>query len=263
MTTTLAGNGKVHEKKKPEQRGKNRLAQTARDKSTKAKSGDKLTTVKIKPLNIGRMTLNLRGTSPLMVHNFDDKSRRQMLEAQTKTKKAAKEPRCPTEEFLGAFYLLDDAKLPQPTVNDETKEKSYDPKVVAKFLKDTEFVVPITGFKNAIIAACRNSDFTMTQMRQSLFVTGAKYRDWAVIEGCIPQMDSRICRLAGAAKTPIERFRPRWDEWGTQINFEWDANLMTADQVANLVSIAGFYCGVFEARPSCSAIGYGRFEIVE
>ena len=220
------------------------------------------TVVKVQPLNIGRLTFNLKGTSPLVVHNFGDKSRRQMLEAQMSTNKAKKEPRCPTEEFLDAFYVLDD-DLPQPTVNPETKQKDYKEKEVAKFLKTTKFVLPITGFKNAVISACRNTDFTMTQMKQTLFFSGIEHHDWAVIESEAPPiMDSRICRLAGAARTPIERFRPMWNQWSTKVNVEFDANLMTPDQVANIVSIAGYYVGVFEGRPERSSLGWGRFELV-
>ena len=220
------------------------------------------TVVKIQPLNIGKLTFKLRGTSPLVVHNFGDKSRKQMLEAQRSTNKAKKEPRCPTEEFLDAFYLLD-GKLPLPKINDETKQKSYDEKQVAKFLKTATFGLPITGFKNAIIAACRNTDFTMSMMKQTLFLSGVEHHDWAIIQSKNPPiMDSRICRLAGAARTPIERFRPMWNDWETTINVQFDANQMSPDQVANLVSIAGFFVGVFEGRPERSSLGWGRFELV-
>lgn len=240
MTKTKTKNGKV-----------NRIADVTK------------TTVKIQPLNVGRLTLNLKGTSPLMVHNFDAKSRAAMLANQTgQNKKTAKEPRCPEEEFLGAFYLIE-GKMPKPKIDESTKQKTFDPKEMAKFCKESKFGVPITGFKNAIISACRNTDFSMAQMKQTLFVKGIDERDWAVIKGSTPVMDNRICRLAGAARTPIERFRPRWDEWSTTIQMEFDANMMTADEVANLVAVAGFYVGICEGRPERSSIGYGRWELID
>jgi len=240
---------------------KNGSVNRIKDKLPKAKKVEQ-TVVKIQPLNVGNLTLNLRGTSPLVVHNFGDKSRKQMLEAQMSTQKAKKEPRCPEEEFLDAFYVVD-GEIPKPTVNEDTRQKSYDVDEVAKFLKSATFGLPITGFKNAIIAACRNTDYTMTQMKQTLFLSGAEHHDWAIINSeKSPEMDSRICRLAGAARTPIERFRPMWREWSTTINIQFDANQMTPDQVANIVAIAGFYVGVFEGRPERSSLGWGRFELV-
>ena len=217
--------------------------------------------VKIQPLNTGNLTFNLRGISPLVVHNFGDKSRKQMLEAQMNTGKAKKEPRCPEEEFLDAFYVVD-GEIPTPTVNKDTRQKSYDVGEVAKFIKSATFGLPITGFKRAIISACRNTDYTMAQMKQTLFVTGIEHHDWAIIKSeNSPEMDSRICRLSGAARTPIERFRPMWREWSTTINVQFDANQVTPDQVANIVAIAGFYVGVFEGRPEKCALGWGRFEL--
>jgi hypothetical protein len=247
---------------------------TKKSDKTGQSNGAATTTVKIQQLNVGKMKLRLRGTAPLMVHNFSDKSRREMLAAQTgKNKKTAKEPRSPVEEFLGAFYVVEGLPdlvhptdnptgIPTPNIDEQSKQKTFDPDQIAKFCKEGKFGVPITGFKNALISACRNTDFSMAGMKQTLFVTGENNRDFAIIEGGTPVMDNRICRLAGAARTPIERFRPRWDTWETTINVEFDANMLTVDEVANLVAVAGFYVGICEGRPERSSIGYGRWELI-
>jgi len=249
--------------------------------TTKEKKNGKVTTtnrlpkpevqeLKIQPLNIGRLTLRLRGTSPLVVHAFGAKARLQMLEKQMATGKAAREPRCPVEEFLDCFYHLD-GKMPVPKIDDVTKEKTFDEKEVADFCRNTTFLLPITGFKNAMISACRNTDFTMTQMKQSIRLSGPDHHDWAVINGdvkcrterlCLPVMREDIVRLAGAARTPMVRFRPMWEKWETTINVDYDANQFTKDQIGNIVAIAGFYVGVFEGRPERSSLGWGTFELV-
>lgn len=231
--------------------------------------------LRIQPLNIGRLRLELVGTSPLMVHNFSNKARREMLEQQTKqNKKTKKEPRCLREEFFGAFYVVDGPFLrpdpenptlmlatPEPIIDEATKEKTFREADIARFLSESVFGVPITGFKNAMISACRNTDYTMAAMKQTLFVTGDQHRDWAIIDSeSHPDMDTRMCRLKNG--TPIERYRPRWDTWRTTINVEWDANVMSADEIGNLVSLAGFYVGICEGRPEKSSIGYGRWKLV-
>lgn len=223
----------------------------------------KQTTVKIQPLNIGKITLNLEGISPLVVHNFDEKSRQEMLENQTKqNKKTKKAPRSPETEFLGAFYVVE-GEIPQPNVDEETRQVSYDPKALANFVKKGMFGVPLAGFKNSLISACRNTDLRMTALRQTIFVSCPHDPTFAIIESDHPpHMDSRICRLAGAARTPIERFRPMWETWRTTIDVEFDANMMTSSEVANLVSVAGFYVGICEGRPERSSLGWGRWKIV-
>ena len=195
----------------------------------------------IQPLNIGNATFHLRGTSPLVTHNFDAKSRAEMLETQ----------------FLQAFYWIGDSAPPEPEeIVDDIPQ--YDEKKVAACIKKAKFGIPIAGFKNAMVSACRNTALTMKEMMQQIFVSGAEYPEWALIKGA-PAMDSRICRLPN--KTPVERFRPMWMAWETDIRVEWDKNKMTGDQVANLLAIAGYYVGVCEGRPEKSALGWGRWEL--
>ncbi len=220
------------------------------------------TVIKVRPLNLGRMKLMLKGTSPLVVHNFGTSSRRRMLDKQTKTNPQTKpDARCPEEEYLEALYWVD-GEPPKPHLNKDTGERSYKPGEVVKALKKGTFGVPAAGLKNAIISACRNADLTMTMMRQAVFVNGIEDPDWLIIKSPnLPEMDSRICRLAGKAKTPQERFRPMWKTWELEIRCEWDKGLISQEQLVNLIAIAGFFVGLCEGRPERSSLGWGRFEV--
>ena len=220
------------------------------------------TTITVHPLNLGRMKLTLQGTSPLVVHNFSEASRRHMLEKQMK-KDAKKnpDPRCPEEEFLQALYWIDGSP-PKPQVNKETGERSYKEGEVIKALKKGTFGVPAAGLKNALISACRNTDLTMTMMRQAVFVNGIEDPDWLIIKSPrLPEMDSRICRLSGTARTPQERFRPMWKTWELEIRCEWDRGLLSEEQLVNLIAISGFFVGLCEGRPERSSLGWGRFKV--
>lgn len=231
--------------------------------SSKAREQDDV--VKIQPLNLLKMKFKLEGLSPLVVHNFGPKSRREMLEKQMKSdgSKNKKPPRCPEQDFLDSFYVVK-GTLPKGKVNEKTNVTTYDPKAVAKFLKSATFGIPSVAFKNAMISACRNTDYTMTDMKQSIaYVSGPTDPNFAIIQSKgAPVMDSRICRLAGASKAPQERFRPMWFEWTTEICIEFDNNMLQANEVANLLSIAGCYVGVCEGRPERSSLGWGRWKVV-
>lgn len=216
--------------------------------------------VHIEPLNVGVLSFHLVGTSPLVTHNFDDKSRKEMLEGQTKKgKKTQRKPRSPVDEYLQAYYWVGKSAPPAPTeVNDGVP--SYSEAMVKAHLKKSTFGIPITAFKNAMISACRNTELVMTHLKQQIFVVGTVDPEWAIIKG-VSHMDNRICRLKDSNKTPIERFRPMWINWETDIKIEWDKNKLSADQLATLLSIAGYYVGVCEGRPERSALGWGRWAI--
>ncbi len=211
--------------------------------------------VVVEPLNTGKVTFKLEGTSPLVMHNFSEKSRKQMLDSQTGVKRASKKPpRCPVEEFLQSFYWVE-GSAPKPDGNDEGIP-TFSKKTVDAAIKKGVFGMPATAFKNAMISACRNIDLKMTAMRQALFVRGAAYPEWAIIDGT-PSMRADIVRIG--QKKPMEVFRPEFSRWSTRISIEYDRNIMTADAVANLLAVAGFYVGVGEGRPEKSALGWGRW----
>jgi len=73
-----------------------------------------------------------------------------------------------------------------------------------------------------------------------------------------PWVREDIVRI-GANQTDI-RYRPQFDEWRVKITAEIDSELLTMQDIANLVNRAGFSVGVGEWRPEKSG-EYGRFEI--
>lgn len=235
---------------------------------SKVKKAPESPSIIIQPLQIGRFTLEIRGTSPLVTHDFDGKSRQQMLEKQTKTQRtAAKEARCPEEEFLQAIYWVKGSP-PDPILNPETGERSYDQGVTQEALKKGTFGMPAAGLQNAIVSACRNTDMAMTAVKQLVNIEGFDPDDpddcdptWLIIKSNkLPSMDARICRLS--KNVPIERFRPMWRNWSTHFKVEYDSGSFSQSNVINLINIAGFFVGLCEGRPEKCALGWGRFEIV-
>ena len=62
----------------------------------------------IKPVKIQKADITIVGDTPLIVHAWSEKAKREMLEAQQKLKKdkKAKEIRLPANEFVSAAYWL-------------------------------------------------------------------------------------------------------------------------------------------------------------
>jgi hypothetical protein len=64
--------------------------------------------IQIKPLDIREVPIRIIGDSPLIVHAWSEKAKRQMLESQTKsTKTKAKEAKNPVDDFIQSLYWLE------------------------------------------------------------------------------------------------------------------------------------------------------------
>lgn len=175
------------------------------------------------------MIVPIVGTSPLIVHNFSDKSKRQMLEAQ-QGKKKLKEVRDPQAEYEAAFYRIHD-------------ESGAD-----------RFGFPVTAFKAATIGAARFYDksVTMTSLRQFLFMHGvltkADPQQLVEIFG-EPEMREDVVRLGGPSRSADLRYRPMFAEWRAELKVTFVSSSLSEGSVLSLIDAGGLGIGVGEWRP--------------
>ena len=82
------------------------------------------------------------------------------------------------------------------------------------------------------------------------------------IQGCKAAHDTRPVRLeSGVADL---RNRPRYDKWHAEVVIDFDADAMTATDVANLLHRAGAQVGICDGRPGSTnsfGIGFGTFRV--
>lgn len=178
------------------------------------------------------------GTSPLIVHRFSEKAKRQMLDAM-QGKKKVKTIRDPQADYEEAFYRWHD---------DATGESGYG--------------FPTIAFKAATVSAARLYDksVAMTQLRQQLFFRGILGDDGqqvAVIEG-EPTMREDVVRL-GMSSTDL-RYRPTFNSWRTVLEVTYIASSISRASVLSLIDAGGLTVGVGEWRPEKRG-DFGTFAI--
>lgn len=182
--------------------------------------------IEIQPPNFKSVKLRLEGVSPLMLHKFSEKARKQMedsQQAESKTKRK-RDPKNYKSEFEGAKYIS-----------------------TAKWEG-----VPALSIRAAMIRACANVDgLPMTVAKGAFFIKphGFDVTDGTPlirIEGKSSH-DTRPVRLESGV-TDL-RNRPRYDTWACEIDVEFDADLVSANDVANLLARAGTQIGIGELRP--------------
>jgi hypothetical protein len=172
----------------------------------------------------------IEGTSPLIVHNFSEKSKRQMLEAQ-QGKKRLKDIRDPQAEFEAAFYRIN---------NPVTGELSYG--------------FPVTAFKAATIGAARFYDksVSMTALRQFMFMRGiltdGDPQQLVEITG-EPRMREDVVRLGGPSRSADLRYRPEFPVWSAVLEVTFVTSSISLGSVLSLIDAGGLGIGVGEWRP--------------
>ena len=188
--------------------------------------------IKLKPINKAVMSFTIRGTSPLITHNWDDKAKEMMRQKQQEQKKTKeREKRDPNRECMAAAYRTDKG----------------------------EFGVPGLGLKTAIItAAHKDIGIEKTLVRKALFLLTKDSNKVLPLVGNEPIMREDMVRVGqGAADL---RYRPMWTEWSVDVEFEVDMDLLQETDVIVLVNRAGFGVGICEWRPEKDG-EFGRFEI--
>lgn len=175
------------------------------------------------------------GTSPLVVHRFSEKAKRQMLD-NMQGRKSPKEAKDPEAEYEAAFYRL----------------------------KDGRYGLPSVAFKKATIDAARfyGTGVTMVSLRQSMFFRGEPGDDgtsMVAIEG-EPQMREDVVRV-GRGGTDL-RYRPQFSEWRALLVVTYVRAMLTKESVISLIDAGGMGVGVGEWRPERDG-DFGTYQIDE
>ncbi|MFN5119681.1 MAG: hypothetical protein ACK5JJ_16470 [Cyanobacteriota bacterium] len=194
--------------------------------------------------NFQKLRLSIRGTAPLVVNRFSQKAMQIMKETQeagsTARSKRARDPKDFDALFEAAKH-----------VSDEGWEG-----------------VHAAAFRNGAISACRAVGFKMTHAKLAFTV---------IADGFDRVDGAPLVRLtSGVAEqwvTPTRnktgvvdlRSRPMYRDWGADLLIRFDAGMLSAGDVTNLIARVGLQVGIGEGRPDSkdsAGLGFGLFEIV-
>src|SRR5262245_23194230 len=160
----------------------------------------------------------LIGKTPLIVHRFSEKAKKQMLDAMQGVK-TPKTPKDPEAEYEAAFYRLADGSPG----------------------------FPVLGLKSATVGAARfyGKEVTMTALRQFLFFHGEVGSDGSGLVRIIGDAEMRedVVRLG---KGTDLRYRPQFMPWKTEVDVTYITSALTRDSVLGLIDAGGFGVGIGE-----------------
>lgn len=182
--------------------------------------------VTIEPIQLGTLFVEIIGTTPLICNRFSEKSKKQILDKQTKAPKQARKAKNPREEYLSSLY-------PYPGGG---------------------YGFPASAFKKAAVGACSHVEgITKSVARGAFHVIG----DLVKLKGSKPKMRQDTVRIPSGADI---RHRAQFDNWSTTLEIKYNENVISDAQIVNLQNVAGFAIGVGEWRPQREGT-FGMFTV--
>lgn len=208
-----------------------------------AKENEKV--IAIPPINIQRATIRLIGDSPLIVHKWSEKAKKEILDKQMKkAKNKGHDTKNPVSDFIESMYWLEG----EP---EEKTEEGF-----AKAIQNgARFGFPSVAFKASAVAAGFRAGVTknMVSMNAAFHIDG----EFVEIKGT-PDMREDMVRV-GMGVADI-RYRGEFKTWSAEFVVKYNASEISFEQIANLFNLGGFACGIGEWRVEKGGT-YGMYHV--
>lgn len=206
--------------------------------------------IEIRPIQIKTASIHIVGDTPLIMHAWSEKAKREMLEKQMKvTKTKAKDAKNPVEDFIRSMYWL----TPMP---EQMTQEGFEEAIA----NGARFGFPVTAFKQAAISAAYRMGWAKDKMsmRGSFFITGDE-NQMLEIKSDPPIMREDMVKI-GMGTADI-RYRGEFRNWSADIEISFNENGQhSLEQIINIVNAGGYVCGVGEWRPERDG-QYGMFHV--
>lgn len=198
----------------------------------------KMEVIEIKPIEMREVKLTIVGDTPLIMHAWSEKAKKQMLDAQMgKSKGKQKEKKNPVEDFINSMHWLTE----KPT---EYTEEAF----LAAIQNGARFGFPVTSLKQAAISASYRKGWTKDKasLRGVFFIDG-EFGDFMEIKSDPPVMREDMVKVGMG--TADLRYRGEFRNWSADFTLRYDVNgQYDLAAIINMIAAGGIVCGLGEWR---------------
>ena len=202
--------------------------------------------IEIKPIEIAKINLRIVGDTPLIMHAWSEKAKREMLEAQQGANKGkAKERKNPVVDFINSMYWLTE----KPDVDNNMKEEECEELFNKAIKNGAKFGFPVTAFKQAAISAAYRLGWSKDKMSlRGVFFIDSDENGMIEIKSDVPEMREDMVKI-GMGTADI-RYRGEFKNWYADLTVSYNANgNYDLNSIINIINAGGYVCGVGEWRP--------------
>lgn len=123
--------------------------------------------------------------------------------------------------------------------------------------KEGNIGFPAAGFKGGMIEVAPKLGLYKKDVRGAVRVLG----NIIPINFKEQQVNETWGRQTGITRAPLLIIRPEFIDWSCELDIRYDASVISAEQVVNLVNYAGFHQGIGSWRPEKGGT-HGEYEVV-
>lgn len=188
----------------------------------------------------------LIGDTPLIVHAWSEKARREMLQKQVGAPKAGKEARNPEADFKSSLYRMGADR----------------------------YGFPVTGLKNAVLSAShKDKGLARSTVQAALWLDAEMVRIGPALAGAVcdmplvqvygsePEMREDMVKIgSGLQRVASLAYRAQFTQWAIRITGRFSNAAMNEAQLAFLLSEAGTSYGLGEWRNERRGM-FGAFHV--
>lgn len=192
----------------------------------------------IPAIEIKMFTVKLVGDSPLIVHAWSEKAKKEMLDKHMKKASKGKAAKDPFKDYVDSLYWLSE-KPENPTQEDVEKAK---------------FGFPSAAFKASAVSAAYRGGITKDKVstNSAFHIMG----DMIEIIGT-PEIREDMVRIG---MTVDIRYRGEFKNWSVNLNIRYNANAISMEQIINYLNLGGFGVGLGEWRAEKGG-NFGMFHV--
>jgi hypothetical protein len=200
--------------------------------------------IEIPKINIKEAEITIVGDSPLLVHRFSEKAKREILDKQMKKAKKAKEPRDPVADFIQALHWI----TPMPK---EMTMETFD-----KAVKEgARFGFPSVGVKQSAISAAYRGGLS----KDKVSIQGCFHIQGELVE-IVGDLSMRedYCKIPRGGADIV--YRGQFDNWKSTFTTRYDDSVYSLDQIVQFINLGGFAVGIGDWRPEKGG-NFGMFHV--
>lgn len=215
--------------------------------------------ITIQPVEKVTAEITIVGETPLIVHAWSEKAKKEMLDAQQgKAKGKKKNFKNPVEDFIRSMYWLNGVPdIPEGATEEECEEIFN--KAVAKGAK---FGFPAVAIKKAAVSAAYRQGITKDKVSAngSFWLTGVEDPEFVVIESDEPPVMREDMVKIGMGTADL-RYRGEFKNWKCKCNISYlKDGVFSLENIISMINLGGFSCGLGEWRTEKGGVS-GAFRV--
>lgn len=216
--------------------------------------------ITIMPVEKVTAEITIIGDSNLIVHAWNEKAKREMLDAQQGKKSGKKkEYKNPVADFIRSMYWLDGA----PEIPDGASEEETEQIFNGAIAKGARFGFPAVAIKKAAVSAAYRQGLTKDKVSAngSFWLNGVNDMEFVEIESDEPPVMREDMVKIGMGTADI-RYRGEFRNWKCRCRISYlKGGVFSLENIISMINLGGFCCGLGEWRTEKGGIS-GAFHVM-